>query len=103
MIDRVEITEAMVAAAMAAGKAAGVLASHAKHADVRRVVSAAKAEFSELVCGPRFDLLVNTTVTTKKARFLGATDQRCYYRVECEDGQILTVHGNDIRTAGRTR
>jgi hypothetical protein len=99
----IEVSEAMVTAAAAAGKVSGALVSNARHADVRRIVSAAIKEMPIDINGSRFDLLVDTTINTKKARFLSATPQRCYYRVECEDGQILTVHGNDIRPNGRPR
>ena len=97
-----EITEAMITAAIKSGKALGALASNAKHAEVRRMLAAAIAEM-QTAGAVRYDLLVNTAIETKKARFLEATLQRCYYRVECEDGQILVVHGNDIRPAGRLR
>ena len=101
MTERFEISEAMIAAARAAGQASGVLAPGARHADVRRMLAVAVERLPVLDAAARYDLLVDTTITTKKARFLNALPQRCYYRVECEDGQILTVHGNDIRPGGR--
>jgi hypothetical protein len=102
MTERTEVSEAMIAAAMKIGKTSGVLAPTARHADVRRLVAAAVAEIPTQNA-VRYDLLVNTAITTKKARFVGATGQRCYYRVECEDGQQLVVHGNEIRPDGRAR
>jgi hypothetical protein len=102
MTERVEISEAMVTAATTAGKASGALAPNARHADVRRLLAAAVAEMSTRDA-VRYNLLVNTAIETKKARFVEATGQRCYYRVECEDGQQLVVHGNDIRSGGRAR
>jgi hypothetical protein len=102
MTERVEISEAMIAAATTAGKASGALAPNARHADVRRLLAAAVAEMSTKDA-VRYNLLVNTAIETKKARFVEATGQRCYYRVECDDGQQLVVHGNDIRSGGRAR
>jgi hypothetical protein len=103
MTDHTEITEAMITAAMATGKASGALAPNARPADVRRIVAAAVSAMTTEGRRARYDLIVNTTIDSKKARFLSATPQRCYYRVECEDGQILVVHGNDIRPDGRVR
>jgi hypothetical protein len=103
MSNLVEVTQAMVDAALAAGKASGALAGNARAGDVRRLIAAALGEAPVKENGVRFNLLVNTAITVKKARFLGATGQRCYYRVECEDGQILTVHGNEIHADGGTR
>lgn len=102
MTERAEVSEAMITAAMTAGKASGALVPNARHADVRRLIAAAVAEIPAQ-SAVRYDLLVNTAITTKKARFVGATGQRCYYRVECEDGQQLVVHGNEIRPDGRVR
>lgn len=102
MTEQVEISEAMIAAAMTAGKACGALAPNARHADVRRLVAAAVGEMSTKNA-VRYDLLVSTAITTKKARFVSATARRCYYRVECEDGQQLVVHGNEILLNGRSR
>jgi hypothetical protein len=103
VIDRIDVSEAMIAAAQEAGKRSGAFASTARHADVRRVLQAALGAMSEELRGARFDLVVSTGITRKKARFFGASHQRGYLYVECEDGQRLHVHANEIEPAGRQR
>jgi hypothetical protein len=101
MTERVEVSEAMITAAIAVGKATGALAPNVRHADVRRMLAAGIAEMAEDIRGARFDLLVNTGITKKLARFAGAGQQRGYVHVECEDGQRLHVHANEIEPSGR--
>jgi hypothetical protein len=101
--DQIEITEAMIKAATATGKASGAIATNARHADVKRMLAAGLAELRADICGAPFDLVIDTTLTKKRGRFLGVAAQRGYFRVECEDGQLLTVHGNDIHDGGRDR
>lgn len=100
MTERTEVTEAMITAAIAVGKATGALAPTARHADVRRMLAAGIAEMAEDIRGARFDLLVNTGITKKRARFAGVGQQRGYVHVECEDGQRLHVHANEIEPRG---
>lgn len=100
MTERVEVSEAMIAAAMAVGKASGVLVPNVRHADVRRLLVAGMAEMAGDIRGARFDLLVNTGITKKRARFAGAGQQRGCLYVECEDGQRLHVHANEIEPCG---
>jgi hypothetical protein len=91
MIDRTDITEAMLTAAIK------VAPFPLTHDDARRILSAG---LSKLVIGERgapFPLWVSTSIDTKRARFLGPTERRCYYRVQTEDGKELNVHGNDIQ------
>lgn len=89
----------MVDAALEIGKASGALAPNARQADVRRMLAAALSEMASKDRGPRYDLWVQAPFGTEKARFLGVTERRCYYRVETEEGQALVVHGNDIQAS----
>lgn len=94
MTDRTDITESMINAAMNVARMRGVTATHD---DMRRMLVAGLAKMPGKESGPPFDLWVNTSITMKKARFLGTTERRAYFRVETEDGKTLTVHGNDIQ------
>lgn len=91
MIDRTDITEAMVTAAM---KAAPLPLTHE---DTRRILSAGLSKLNIGERGAPFPLWVSTSIDKKRARFLGPTERRCYYRVQTEDGKDLIVHGNDIQ------
>jgi hypothetical protein len=95
--DRFEVSEAMVKAAMNAGKCTGALAPNARAADVQRLISAALTEMSSCRRGPRYDHVVQTGIGPKKARILCADGQRGYFRVETEDGKPLVVHANEIQ------
>ncbi|NML61804.1 hypothetical protein HHL21_12075 [Massilia sp. RP-1-19] len=86
---RTDITEAMIEAAMNAGPLT--------HEFARRVLSAGLSKMANTERGAPFPLWVSTSIDTKRARFLGVTERRCYYRIETECGQRLTVHGNDIQ------
>lgn len=94
MTDRVDVTEKMIIAAMNVARSRGVVANRD---DTRRMLAAGLSEMVGRDCGPPFDLWVNTSIAVKKARFLGTTERRAYFRVETEDGKMLTVHGNDIQ------
>lgn len=91
MIDRTEISEAMIEAAMRAAAPFPLT-----HDDARRILSAG---LSKLNIGERsapYPLWVSTSIDMKRARFLGVTERRCYYRVQSEDGKELVVHSNEI-------
>lgn len=97
MSDRIEVTEAMIAAAMATGKNSGALTQDARQADVRRLLSAALNAMVTSQRGARYDLWVCTGIEKKRARFVSVTERRGYYRVETEEGKALTVCYNDIQ------
>lgn len=92
MNERPEITEAMLAAAIAAA-----LPLQVNHRDMRKILNAAVGKIFSGERGAPFPLLVSGTLGLVKARWVGVTERRCYYRVETEDGKTLTVHGNDIQ------
>jgi hypothetical protein len=94
--DHAEITEAMMAAAMEAGKRTGALAADARYADVRRMLAAVLAVISAKDRGPAYPLWVKAAIGTKKARFVAVTERHAYFRLETEDGKELVVHANDI-------
>jgi hypothetical protein len=96
---RSDITESMIAAAIEFGKKSGALAANARQEDVRRLLAAALGEMSSKDRGPAYPLWVNTSVEHKRARFVGVTEQRAYFRVETEDGKSLIVHANCIEPA----
>lgn len=47
--------------------------------------------------GAPYPLWVTTSIEMRRARFIGATERRCYYRVQTDDGKELIVHANDIQ------
>jgi hypothetical protein len=67
------------------------------------VLEAALGAVTEELRGAKFDLIVSAGIARKKARFFGAGAQRGYLYVECEDGQRLHVHANEIEPDGRPR
>ena len=89
MSTRTDISQAMIAAAMSAGPLS--------HEDARRVLSAALSKMATEERGAPFPLWVSTAIAVKRARFIGPTERRCYYRVQTEDLKDLVVHGNDIQ------
>ncbi len=92
-----EVTEKMIQAAMKVGRTSGALVENARHCDIRRMIASAVGAAAIVSKGPKYDLWVNITVDMKKARFLGASQQRGYFRIETEDGKEYVVHANDIQ------
>lgn len=88
---RTEITEAMTEAAM---RAATVPMTRE---DARRILSAGLSKMMTGERGAPYPLWVSTSIEIRRARFLGATERRCYYRIQTEDGKDFIVHGNDIQ------
>ena len=91
MIDRTDITEAMTDAAMKASPLP------ITREDARRILSAGLAKMATGERGAPYPLWVATSIELRRARFVGATEQRCWYRVQTEDGKDLIVHANDIQ------
>lgn len=92
MKERIDITEAMTAAAITAA-----LPLNLNRDDARRILAAGLSKMNTGERTAPYPLYVTDTLSIKKARFIGVTERRCYYRVETEDGKMLTVHGNDIQ------
>lgn len=92
MSNRTDITAAMIDAAIHMVPA-GAMNRH----QVMRMLAAALANQANSGPAAIYPLWVSAPLGIKRARFLGATDRRCYYRVETEKGQALVVHGNDIQ------
>lgn len=86
------ITEAMIAAARSTGAAKRLTFD-----ETRRILAAALSKMEFAQHGAQYPLLVSNTIETKRARFIGATERRCWFRVQAEDGQELVVHANDIQ------
>lgn len=86
-----DITEAMIEAA----KRAGPLS----HEDARRVLSAGLSKMVSTERGAPFPLWVSTAIEVKRARFIGPTERRGYFRIQTEDLKDLIVHANDIQGA----
>lgn len=96
MTEKADISDAMINAALRI-----VPAGLINRRDASRMIAAALAELT--YAGPTavYPLWVNAPVGTKRARFLGATERRCYYRVETSEGKELTLHANDILAAAK--
>jgi hypothetical protein len=91
MIDRTDISEAMIAAAMKAAPA------QLTREEVRRILSVGLAKMVIGERGAAYPLWVSTSIEVKRARFIGTTERRAYFRVETEDGKDLIVHANDFQ------
>jgi hypothetical protein len=94
-MDQRDIPDEMLEAALTAAQPRAITPE-----EMRRILAAAmtRAENTQRKNSP-YPLWVSDTIGIKRARFVGVTDRRCYYRVETEDGKALTVHGNDIQPA----
>jgi hypothetical protein len=91
MSDSKEVSEAMIAAAIGAALPLKINAH-----DMQKILTAAMSKLSPRERGAPFPIRVNDSIAVKRARFLGPTERRCYYRVETECGKLLTIHGNEI-------